>query len=171
MSPTRVLRALFGPSAFAAVLRTAVFYTPLFVATVLALLAAVIGAWNPGPVLFVILAVLALLFGYQSIQSLRDLRAPLRTTRGPVLRIWSKMDLIVTRSYYITVGKQIFRVPFPVYYDLREEAKRLRDADLEGDYRIEVEVVHYPHTGTVESVRRLGHVRIDEQGRELRAEP
>jgi hypothetical protein len=171
MSLVRVLRAVFGPSAHASVLRNAIFFTPLFLATALALVAAVLGAWNPGPVLFVILAVLALLFGYQSIQSLRDLRAPLRTTRGPVVRIWSKMDLIVTRSYYIAVGKQIFRVPFPVYYDLREEAKRLRDADLDGEYRIEVEVVHYPHTGTVESVRRLGPVRIDEQGRELRAEP
>ncbi len=171
MSLVRVLREVFGPSAHASVLRNALFFTPLFVATVLALLAAVVGAWQPGPVLFVILAVLALLFGYQAIQSLRDLRAPLRTTRGPVLRIWSKMDLIVTRSYYIAVGKQIFRIPFPAYYDLREEAKRLRDADLEGEYRIEVEVVHYPHTGTVESVRRLGPVRVDQQGRELRAEP
>lgn len=157
---------MFGSSARAAVLRTAVFYTPLFIAMVITALLMLFGVWRLGPVLFVIVLILAALFGYQSIQSLRDLRAELQTTRGPVSRIWSKMDLIVTRSYYIRVGRNIFRVPFPAYFDLREEAKRLRSAELDDEYMIEVEVVHYPHTGTVERVERIGQVRIEggEQG-------
>ena len=151
---------MFGSSARAEVVRTAVLYTPLFVLTLLGLALMVTGTWDFAPVLFVILVVLAVLFGYQSIQSLRDLRAELRTTRGPVTRIWSKMDLIITRSYYIRVAGNIFRIPLPAYFDLREEAKRLRSAGLDDEYLIEVEVVHYPHTGTVESVARLGQVRV-----------
>ena len=159
---------LFGSSARASVLRSAIFYTPLFAACVVAALLTLIGAWDLGIVLLVILLLLAFLFGYQSIQSLRDLREELRTTRGPVLRIWSKMDLFVTRSHYIAVGRNIFRIPLPAYYDLREEAKRLRDAELEDEYRIEVQIVHYPHTGTVESVERVGQVRIKDESPGMR---
>ena len=160
---------MFGPSARASVLRTALFYTPLFLASLIAVILTLIGVWDTGIVLLVILLLLVFLFGYQSIQALRDLRAELKTTRGPVSRIWSKMDLIVTRSYYIRVSGNIFRVPFPAYYDLREEAKRMRNAGTDDEYMIEVEVVHYPHTGTVESVERLGQVPIpDAAGSEAR---
>jgi hypothetical protein len=153
---------MFGSSARAEVLRTAIFYTPLFLLTVAAALLMLVGVWDGGPVLFVIDLLLAFLFGFQSVQSLRDLRSELRKTRGPISRIWSKMDLIVTRSYYIRVGSSIFRIPFQDYYDLREEAKQLKATGLEDEYRIEVEVTHYPHTGAVEKVERLGQIRIDE---------
>ncbi len=151
---------MFGPSARASVMRTALFYTPLFIASLIAVLLTLIGVWNTGIVLLVILLLLSFLFGYQGIQALRDLRAEMKTTRGPVSRIWSKMDLVVTRSYYIRVSGSIFRVPFPMYYDLREEAKRLKSAGLDDEYLIEVQVVHYPHSGTVESVERLGQIRV-----------
>ena len=156
---------MLGSSARAAVLRTAIFYTPLFIISLAAALIILTGVWDGGIVLLIITLLLAFLFGYQSIQSLRDLRTELRTTRGPVSRIWSKMDLIVTRSYYIRVSGNIFRVPFPAYYDLREEAKRMRNAGIDDEYMIEVEVVHYPHTGTVESVERLGQVPIPDASR------
>jgi hypothetical protein len=156
---------MFGSSARAAVLRTAVFYTPLFIASALAALLILAGVWDLGYFLLGILVLLAFLFGYQSVQALRDLKAELRTTRGPVTRIWSKMDLIVTRSHYIRVSGNIFRIPFQDYYDLRDEAKRLKAAGLDEEYFIEVQVVHYPHTGTVESVERLGQVRIEDTAR------
>ena len=160
---------MFGPSARASVLRTALFYTPLFLATLIIVILTLAGVWDTGIVLLVILLLLMFLFGYQSIQALRDLRAELKTTRGPISRIWSKMDLIVTRSYYIRVSGNIFRVPFPAYYDLREEAKRMRNAGIDDEYMIEVQIVHYPHTGTVESVERLGQVRVpDAAGSEAR---
>lgn len=154
---------MFGSSARAAVLRTALFYTPLFVASLVGVVLMLVGVWDFTIVLFGIILFLAFLFGFQSIQALRDLKEDLRTTRGPVSRIWSKMDLIVTRSYYIRVEGNIFRVPFADYYDLRQEAKRLKDAGLEDEYRIEVQVVHYPHTGTVESVERLGQIRVEDR--------
>ena len=153
---------MFGSSARAEVLRTAILYTPLFVASLIGLVLMLVGVWDFAIVLLIILLILSFLFGYQSIQALRDLKAEPRTTRGPVSRIWSKMDLFVTRSYYIRVGRNIFRVPFPVYFDLREEAKRMKNAGIEDEYAIEVQVVHYPHTGSVESVERLGQVRIEE---------
>ena len=155
------MRFLFGPSARASVIRTAIIYTPLFILTLLAALLILFGVWDGGIVLLVIALVLAVLFGYQCIQSLRDLRAEMRTTRGPVARVWSKMDLLVTRSYYLSINRGIYRVPFQAYYDLREEVKRLRAAGLADDYAIEVEIVHYPHTGTVESVQQVGRVSRD----------
>jgi hypothetical protein len=155
---------LFESSARGSVLRTAAFYTPLFLGAVAVALIILLGVWDGGPVLLVIMLILAVLFGYQSIQSLRDLREQPRTTRGPVRRIWSKMDLFITRSHYIAVDRSIFRIPVEAHFDLREEAKRLRAANLEDDYLIEVEVVHYPHTGTVDSVRRLGQVLRKDDG-------
>lgn len=164
------MKAIFTSSARSAVIRSALFYTPLFTATFVVFVLLLANVWDLGGALKVIVGVLALLFGYQSVQALRDLREDLVTTRGPITRIWSKMDLFVTRSYYIRVKGAIFRIPFPAYYDLREEAKRLRSAGLEDDYRIEVQVTHYPHTGAVETVERLGQVRIDD-GRARDPEP
>ncbi len=158
------MQALFSSSARASILRTAILYTPLFLASAVSALLILLGVWDLGIILLVILLFVAFLFGYQSIQSLRDLREELRTTRGPITRIWSKMDLVVTRSYYIRVENNIFRIPFASYFDLREEAKRLKAAGLEEEYAIDVRVIHYPHTGTVESVERLGQVRIADEG-------
>jgi hypothetical protein len=150
---------LLQSSARASVIRTAVFYTPLFIATLAVILLILIGVWDGGPVLLVIMGILAILFGFQSIQSLRDLRSELKTTRGPVLRIWTKADIpLITRSHYISVGGQFFSVAPDVHFDLKEEIKRMRAAGIEDEYYIEVEVLHYPHTGTVQSVTRLGTI-------------
>lgn len=145
----------------AALIRSAVFYTPLFVLTLASFLAMLFGLLDGGIVLLIIAAIATFLFGYQSIQALRDLRAKeLRTTQGPVTRIWSKMDLFVTRSYYINVNRSIFRIPIHAYWDLREEAKRMHADRSDEDFRIEVRVEHYPHTGNVVAVERLGVVPI-----------
>ena len=141
----------------AGLIRTAIFYTPLFLLTLVSFLAMLIGVLDGGIVLLVIAGIATFLFGYQSIQSLRDLRANrTATTQGPVNRIWSKMDFFISRSYYISVGRSIFRIPIQAYWDLREEAKRMRADGSDEDYRIEVRVEHYPHTGNVISVERLG---------------
>jgi hypothetical protein len=139
--------------------RTAIFYTPLFLLTLIACVLMLIGVFDGGIVLLIIGLIATFLFGYQSIQSLRDLRAgTTKITQGPVNRIWSKMDLFVTRSYYITVDRNIFRIPIQAYWDLREEAKRMRADGSDEDYRIEVRVEHFPHTGNVVKVERLGVV-------------
>ena len=153
---------MFGSSARAEVLRTAILYTPLFVASLIGLVLMLVGVWDFAIVLLIILLILSFLFGYQSIQALRDLKAEPRTTRGPVSRIWSKMDLFVTRSYYINVNRNIFRIPLPAYWDLREEAKRMRADGSDEEYRIEVRVEHYPHSGNVTKVERIGLVPIEQ---------
>jgi uncharacterized protein (DUF58 family) len=146
-----------------ALLRSALFYTPLFLLTLVGVIAIVTGLFRGGWLLLIISAIAALLFGYQSIQALRDLRVKgLSTTQGPVSRIWSKMDLFISRSYYINVNRNIFRIPIQAYWDLREEAKRMRADGTDQDYRIEVKVEHYPHTGNVVNVERLGVIPIEQ---------
>lgn len=146
-----------------ALLRSAILFTPLFLAALLMTLAILVGAFDGGVILLVLGVILSLLFGYQAIQALRDLRANrLDVTQGPVTRIWSKMDLFVTRSYYINVNRNIFRIPLHAYWDLREEAKRMRADGTDEDNRIEVRVEHYPHTGNVTKVERLGVVPVSQ---------
>jgi hypothetical protein len=146
-----------SPPGRSALLRTAVIYTPLFLVALAFMLGTLAGVIDGGIVLLVMAGILTFLFGYQSIQALRDLRADTTVvTRGPVNRIWSKMDMFVSRSYYITVQRNIFRIPIQSYWDLREEAKRMRAEGTDEDYRIEVQVEHYPHTGNVVAVERLG---------------
>jgi len=124
-----------------ALVRGAVIYTPLFVAGIVLTTLSVLGRLDAGPVLTFIEAVLTLLFGHQSIQSIRDLRSTVVRTDGSIGRKWTKMDFVVSRSYYISIGRSIFRVP-PVDWHVVEEDDR-------------VAVVHYPHTGTVASVDKL----------------
>jgi hypothetical protein len=146
-----------------ALLRSALFYTPLFIITLAGVIGIVTGLFQGGWLLLIISAIAALLFGYQSIQALRDLHANrIITTQGPVSRIWSKMDLFISRSYYINVNRNIFRIPIQAYWDLREEAKRMRADGTDQDYRIEVKVEHYPHTGNVVSVDRVGVIPIEQ---------
>ena len=146
-----------------ALIRSAAFYTPLFLLTLASLVAMLTGVVEGGIILVVIALVATFLFGYQSIQAIRDLRVKqLQVTQGPVTRIWSKMDLFVTRSYYINVNRAIFRIPLQSYWDLREEAKKMRADGTDEDHRIEVRVEHYPHTGNVIQVERLGVVPIEQ---------
>lgn len=146
----------------AGLVRAAAIYTPLFLLSLGATLAILLGVFDGGIILLILAGIGAFLFGYQSIQSLRDLRAAPVITQGPVTRIWSKMDFFVTRSHYIAVRRMIFRIPLPAYYDLREEAKRMRADGTDEDYRIEVRVEHFPHTGNVIAIDRVGVVPVVE---------
>jgi hypothetical protein len=128
----------FSPRA--RVIRDAVIYTPLFLLVLAMLLLMVAGIWDRAPVAMVLLAVVGFLFGYQSIQSLRDLREQPQTVSGVVERRWTKRDAFVAKSHYIAVNKGIFRIPIESYLDVKQ-----------GDT---VTVVAYPHTGTVVSVDR-----------------
>jgi hypothetical protein len=128
-------------SARMTLIREAVIYTPLFVAGIVLTLLSVVRVLDAGPVLTGIEAILTVLFGYQSIQALRDLRSPLMKTEGVVGRRWSKMDFIVTRSHYIAVGRKIFSLPVEDWYLIQENER--------------VAVLHYPHTGTVAKLDRV----------------
>jgi hypothetical protein len=83
----------------------------------------------------------ALLLGYQVIQSVRDLFSQLVETTGLVERRWSRNEFLLFRNSYIFVDRNVFRLP----------PEQLLDIDC-GDL---VRIVHYPHTGAVERIERV----------------
>jgi hypothetical protein len=125
----------------ARLIRDAILYTPPFAlfATMLALMIA--GIWDRAIVGMIIIALLTFLFGYQSIQTFRDLFSQPRDLVGPIRRLWTKRDGFVVKNYYMSVEKAIFHIPADEYLQLRE-----------GDL---VRVHAYPHTGTVIAIEKI----------------
>jgi hypothetical protein len=122
-------------------IRSAVLWTPLFVATVGATVwflidTAFLGGDHGGTwVLVVVLAVLATLFGFQSIQSLLDLRSKPIEESGWVTRRWSRSDSLVMRSHYLRLGKRILRGDVDLLANIKED-----------DW---VDVTFYPHSAVI----------------------
>ena len=135
-------------------IRDAIIYTPpfiFFLIVIALMLAGVIGFAIFG---LIILIGLAFLFGYQSIQSLRDLLDRPRDVVGPIRRRWTKRDGFVVKNYYISVEKGIYHIAVDDYMSLKV-----------GDT---VRVHAYPHTGTIVSVTKEGE---SEPRPETRPEP
>ena len=135
--------AATSTSARAAVLRSALLYTPFLAVTLGALGfiardVAVEGSSAGRIVGLVLVGSVALLLGYQVVQSVRDLTSQPVETTGLVERRWSHNDLLVFRNTYIFVERNVFRL----------EPEQALEVEL-GDT---VRVIHYPHTSTVESV-------------------
>ncbi len=134
------------PSAWAAVLRSTLMFTP-FLLIVLAILALLVkdtaeqGTSAGRIVAMVLVGSVTLLLAYQVVQSLRDLFSRPVETTGLVERRWSRSDFFLFRSSYVFVGRNVYR--------LRPE--QFIDVDL-GDT---VRIVHYPHTGAVETIEVL----------------
>lgn len=130
------------PSARASLIRSALLFTPLFLLVLAGLgfvVRSLVEDFGAGGIIgAVIVGLVALLTGYQCVQSLRDLSASPVETRGPIHRKWSRADLFVLRSYYLMVERNVFRVE-------PEEFDELNVGDT-------VSIIHYPHTATVESV-------------------
>ena len=129
-------------SARFAVVRGALIYTPLFVASGAGSVAVIVllaGGGELGLLLtLVIVGLAAVLTGYQSIQSLRDLAAEPRVLAGPIRRKWSRNDFLVSRSHYIYVEKTVFKIDPLTFTEVEED-------DV-------VSILHYPHTNTVVSI-------------------
>ncbi len=127
------------------VLRNATIYTPLFVVTLGIFLALIIdrltGGEGGGIIILVIVGLVAVLLGFQSIEALRDLRTDLTETRGTLRRKWSRSDFIFWRSHYLQVGDSVFSVQ-------RIAHELLQPGD-------DIVIEHYPHTGAVESLARV----------------
>lgn len=85
--------------------------------------------------LVAVLGLLALLFGFQAVQSVLDLAAKPRTRTGRVTRIWSRRDSLVLKTYYVRVDRQILRADAHAIAGVRE-----------GDW---VEVTYYPHSAVL----------------------
>ncbi len=144
------------PSARAMVLRSALLFTPFLGVTLGAFAFIVADAADEGPsggrvVGLVLVGSIALLLGYQVVQSVRDLFAHAVETTGVVERRWSRNEFFLFRNSYIFVERNVYRL----------EPEQFIEADL-GD---RVRIVHYPHTSTVETlevVERAGQRRAED---------
>jgi hypothetical protein len=125
--------------------RDVAIYTPVFLAVLAAwgaALASVIGGEGGGGIFFlVILTLVAVLVGFQGIESLRDLRSTPVITEGEVVRMWRRAELLLFPAHYVYVNRNVFRVSPLAYHQVGR-----------GDV---VAVTHYPHTSTVIAVKRL----------------
>jgi hypothetical protein len=142
-----------------AVLRAALLFTPFLAIAVLAFVLLVQDAadqgWSGGRIIGIVLvSSVALLLGYQVVQSTRDLFGRTIETTGRVERRWSRNEFFLFRNGYIFVGRNVFRL----------EPERFVEIDL-GDT---VRIVHYPHTNTVESIEVLGREKRADEPREVR---
>ena len=135
--------AVTRPSARGEVLRSTLLFSPFLAVTLAALvflLQDIVGEGAGGGTIvgLVLVGSVALLLAYQVIQSVRDLFSQLVETTGLVERRWSRNEFLLFRNSYIFVDRNVFRLP----------PEQLLDIDR-GDL---VRVVHYPHTGAVESI-------------------
>lgn len=107
------------------------------------------GVTGIGYVTVSIVGVVAVLLAHQVWQHARDLGSPLAESEGPIVRKWQRADLIIVwQSYYIHVGRAIFKIE-PLDFHLVEE----------GTY---VKIVHFPRTLNVVSVHQQAAPRADE---------
>ena len=145
-------------SARATVLRGALLFTP-FLAVALGALVFIVrdvaedGASAGGIIGFVLVSSVALLLGYQVVQSVRDMFSETVETTGVVERKWSRSDFMVFRNTYIFVGRDVFRLE--------------PELALNVELGTTVRVVHYPHTSTVEEIEVLaqaGETRAEQSG-------
>lgn len=129
-------------AARASLVRTALVFTPLLLLSVAGAGGVIFYLVREGPsgliITLTLLCLTTFLTGYQSVQSLRDLRSSPKTTTGLIGRKWNRADLFVLRSFYIYVESRVFKITPLIYHELEE-----------GDT---VSVNHYPHTNTVISV-------------------
>jgi hypothetical protein len=127
-------------------LRSAVIWGPLFLITLAGTLfytADILfmdreygGTW----VLVTIVGILAVLFGFQAVQSVLDFFDKPRTESGYVTRRWARSDSLVVRSHYMRLERKILRGDAYLLAGIKE-----------GDY---VEATFYPHSAVLVWVDR-----------------
>ena len=126
-----------------AVLRSALLFTPFLAITLFGLGIFVReflteGATTGLVVGLVLVSSVALLLGYQVVQSIRDLLSQPVETIGEVERSWTRNDMFLFRNSYVFLDRDVYRVPPELYLELSP-----------GD---RVRIVHLPHTGAVETI-------------------
>jgi hypothetical protein len=127
-------------AARASLRRSLVFYLALLLTDALAAYYITISGTTGGAyVTLSVVGLVGLLLAYQVLLHVRDLGAPLTEAEGAIARKWSRADLIVAmQSYYITVGRTVYRVKPDDYVCLNEQ--------------MYVKIVYLPNTLTVVSV-------------------
>jgi hypothetical protein len=131
-----------GSVARRALLRSLLLFTPFLALAVAALVYVIMDLAANGAdatvVATILLAFVMALLAYQVVQSLRDVFSGLVETTGVVERYWTRHELILFRGNYLFIDGNVFRL----------ESHQALDVKL-GDT---VRLLHYPHTGAVESV-------------------
>ena len=127
------------------IVRSAILWTPLFLislgAALFYLFDTLFGGDRGGTwVLVIVLGILATLFGFQSVQSLLDLRAAPLAATGLVTRRWARSDSLVLRSHYVRIDNRILRGDSDLLANIKE-----------GDY---VEASYYPHSAVIVWIER-----------------
>jgi hypothetical protein len=146
------------PGHRAGLVRKAIIHTPAaagaLALTAIALLGLLQG--NLGALIgLVIVGSLALALSFEAVAALRDLRSAPVTTRDRVARVWSKSRvLFFGRVHYLLVKRRVFEIGPVAGAELRA-----------GD---EVEIVHWPHTNALVSLRLVGPRDEAERPREPR---
>ena len=130
-------------SAWWAVLRSALVFAPVLAVSLVALGFIVQEMADKGSsggrvVALVLVGSVALLLTYQVVQSLRDLFSRTVETVGVVDRCWTKNEFFLFRNTYIFVERDVYRLS-------PEHAVTVDPGDS-------VRIVHYPHTGAVETI-------------------
>ena len=146
------------PGHRAVLVRKAIIHTPA-AAGALALAAIALGGLlqgNAGALIgLVIVGALAFALSFEAVAALRDLRAAPVTTRDRVARVWSKSRvLFFGRVHYLLVERRVFEIGPVTGAELRQ-----------GD---EVEIVHWPHTNALVSLRLVKPQGESERPREPR---
>lgn len=133
------------PDARRSVIRSAMIWTPVFVASAAVSVQLAIVALDDSPgawVSFAITALIALLSGVSAFGALRDLYAEPIETVGAIDRKWRKSDVLLFRGHYLLIGKRVFRIPRDIY-------------DAMPDVGSPIRVEHYPHTNALISWSRV----------------
>lgn len=127
-------------AARASLRRSLLVYAVLLAVDVLVIYYIAVGIEGGGAyVTLSVVGIVGLLLAYQVWLHALDLGSPLAESEGFVLRKWSRADLVIAwHSYYINVGRTIFKV-MPEQYLMVDE----------GMY---VKVVHFPRTLNVVSI-------------------
>jgi hypothetical protein len=127
-------------------IRAAIIWTPLFLATLGACIFYAIDTATGGnhggtSVLVVVLGIAAFLFGFQSIQALLDLFGEPAEETGFVQRRWARRDSFVFQTQYIRLDKRILRGDQLLLADIKET-----------DY---IRARFYPHSSVLVEVEKL----------------
>jgi hypothetical protein len=136
-----IQRQTYVSGARVRLLRSTVIWTPFFVASALGLIwvfidRAFLGGDHGGTwFLVIVLSIVTLLFGFQSMQSVLDFFGKPKVSSDFVTRRWSRHDSVVMKTHYVRMGRMI----------LRGDAFLL-DGVREGDY---VECTYYPHSAVL----------------------
>ena len=106
-----------------AVLRSTLLFTPFLAITLFGLgfivrELATDGATGGRVVGLVLVSLVALLLGYQVVQSIRDLLTQPVETIGEVERSWTRNDMFLFRNSYVFLDRSVYRVPPDQYIEL-----------------------------------------------------